>query len=93
MIKGFAADATREIFEGYTPKGLPKEILSAARRKLRYHDAAVKLNDLKIPPGNKLHALGHDRASEHAIWINSQYRLCFRWQDDGVYDVEITDYH
>ena len=56
-------------------------------------DAAVKLDDLKVPPGNKLHALAGDRAHQHAIWINDQYRLCFTWKDTDAYDVEITDYH
>jgi proteic killer suppression protein len=93
VIKGFADAATKEIFEGYAPKGLPKEIWSAARRKLRYLDAAVKLNDLQVPPGNKLHPLTHNRAGQHAIWINDKYRICFRWQDDGVDEVEIADYH
>lgn len=93
MIRGFADDATREIFEGHVPKGLPTSILSAARRKLRYLDAAVLLTDLKSPPGNKLHRLAHDRAAQHAIWLNEQYRICFRWADDGVHDVEIVDYH
>lgn len=93
MIKGFADDATKEIFEGFAPKGLPKSILASARRKLVYLDSAVRLTDLKAPPGNKLHPLLHDRAGQHAIWINDKYRVCFRWGEDGVYDVEITDYH
>jgi proteic killer suppression protein len=93
MIKGFADAATREIFAGCAPRGLPHHILPAARRKLRYLDAAVRLADLQSPPGNKLHPLHHDRAGQHAIWINDQYRICFRWRDDGVYDVQITDYH
>ncbi len=93
MIKGFADKATKEIFDGDAPKGFPTTILAPARRKLRYLDAAVLLTDLKVPPGNKLHPLAHDRTGQHAIWINNQYRLCFYWTDDGVYDVEIIDYH
>ena len=93
MIKEFADEATRSVFEGHAPKSLPHNILSVARRKLRYLDAAHTLNDLKVPPGNKLHPLTHERAGQHAIWINDQYRLCFRWTTEGVYDVEITDYH
>jgi proteic killer suppression protein len=93
MIKGFADDATQELFEGRAPKGLPAAILSSARRKLRYLDSAVLLTDLKVPPGNKLHPLKQDRAGQHAIWINDQYRICFRWAEDGVHDVEIIDYH
>lgn len=91
MIRGFADGATRDVFEGYAPPSLPPHILSAARRKLRYLDAAVSLNDLRIPPGNKLHPLLHDRIGQHAIWINDKYRLCFRWAEDGVYDVQIAN--
>jgi proteic killer suppression protein len=93
VIKGFADDATKDVYEGRVPKKLPADILSAARRKLRYLDSAETLNDLKCPPGNKLHPLVGDRAGQHAIWINGKYRLCFRWANQGVYEVEITDYH
>jgi proteic killer suppression protein len=93
MINGFADNATKEVFEGFAPKGLPVEILSAARRKLRYIDAAAHLHDLKIPLGNRLHRLEHTRAGQHAIWINAKYRICFRWRNDGAYDVGIVDYH
>ena len=64
-----------------------------ARRKLGMVDAASVLDDLKSPPGNKLHALDEDRAGQHAIWINDQYRVCFIWSEDGPRNVEITDYH
>jgi proteic killer suppression protein len=56
-------------------------------------DAATKLDDLKIPPGNRLHALSKDREGQHAIWINDQFRICFLWRDGNAHDVEITDYH
>ncbi len=56
-------------------------------------DSAATLDDLKSPPGNKLHALSNDRLGQHAVWINDQFRLCFRWTDAGPEDVEITDYH
>ncbi|MET0529553.1 MAG: type II toxin-antitoxin system RelE/ParE family toxin [Microvirga sp.] len=56
-------------------------------------DAAHELRDLKSPPGNKLHPLEEDRAGQHAIWINDQFRVCFIWRDDGAHEVEITDYH
>ena len=92
VIKSFNYVATKEIFDGFAPKELPKEIMSAARLKLRYLDAALMLNDLKIPPLNKLHHLNHSRGRQHAIWINDKYRICFRWQHDGIYDVEIVDY-
>lgn len=62
-------------------------------RKLQMVDAATRLDDLKVPPGNKLHPLEDDRAGQHAVSINDQYRVCFRWRDGHAYDVEITDYH
>lgn len=92
-IQSFANEATKAVFNGRHPKGIPAEILSAARRKLGYLDAAGALNDLKQPPGNKLHPLLHDRAGQHAIWINGAYRVCFRWTEAGPTEVEIIDYH
>lgn len=64
-----------------------------ARRKLGHINTAVKLDDLRFPPGNHLEKLGGDRAGQYSIRINDQYRICFRWMDDGAADVEITDYH
>lgn len=64
----------------------------AARRKLRLLDAAVRLEDLRVPPGNRLEALRGNRAGQHSIRINDQWRICFRW-DGGAHDVEIVDYH
>ena len=75
------------------PKGLPTKIIKTARRKLKMIDAAVELKDLKSPPGNKLHPLKDDRAGQHAVWINTQYRVCFYWQDGKAQSVEIVDYH
>ena len=69
------------------------DVCRAARRKLVMLDNANALDDLKSPPGNKLHPLEKDRAGQHAIRINAQFRLCFRWTDAGPEDVEITDYH
>jgi proteic killer suppression protein len=63
------------------------------RRKLQMLDSAGRLDDLKVPPGNKLHALMGDRAGQHAIRINDQFRVCFTWRDGDAHDVEITDYH
>jgi toxin HigB-1 len=56
-------------------------------------EAATQLDDLKVPPGNKLHRLEDDREGQHAIWINDQYRVCFEWKDGHAHNVEITDYH
>lgn len=64
-----------------------------ARRKLRQLEIASRLNDLRVPPGNRLEALSGDRAGQHSIRINDQWRICFRWSAAGVDDVEIVDYH
>jgi proteic killer suppression protein len=93
MIRSFRNPATEAVFNGTCPKGFPAKILSAARRKLRYLHSATSLDDLKAPPGNRLHALQKDRAGQHAIWINDQYRVCFVWTREGPEEVEIVDYH
>ncbi|MBE7199607.1 MAG: type II toxin-antitoxin system RelE/ParE family toxin [Parafilimonas terrae] len=92
-IQSFANATTEAVFYGRHPKGLPAAILGAARRKLRQIHAATSLHDLKAPPGNRLHPLTRDRSGQHAIWINDQYRICFRWTDVGPAEVEIVDYH
>ncbi|MFC6791518.1 type II toxin-antitoxin system RelE/ParE family toxin [Methylobacterium komagatae] len=92
-IHGFADDATEAVFHGRHPKGMPASILITARRKLRQIDAAATLDDLRAPPGNRLHPLGKDRAGQHAIRINDQFRVCFRWTEMGPAEVEIVDYH
>ena len=93
MIRSFKDEATRPVFEGVCPRGFPTTIFKVARRKLRMVDAAHDLRDLAIPPNNRLHALAKDRAGQHAIWINTQYRVCFVWENGDAYDVEVTDYH
>ncbi len=94
MIKSFADAETREFWEtGKSRKRPPAGVRSAAKRKLMMVDAAQRLDDLKVPPGNKLHPLTGDRAGQHAIWINDQFRVCFTWKEGDAYDVEITDYH
>jgi toxin HigB-1 len=93
MIRSFKDSKTQAVFNGVCPKGFPADILKVARRKLRMVDAAAVLNDLKIPPNNKLHPLKDDREGQYAIWVNDKYRVCFVWSDDGPADVEITDYH
>ncbi|SEO44545.1 proteic killer suppression protein [Methylobacterium sp. ap11] len=92
-IQSFADERTEAVFRGRAPKGLPATIVGTARRTLKMLDAARILDDLKQPPGNKLHPLERDRLGQHAIWINSQYRLCFRWTEAGPDRVEIVDYH
>jgi proteic killer suppression protein len=93
MIRSFKGKLTEAIAAGGTPKGFPSDLIKGARRKLFMLDNATALDDLKSPPGNKLHALSKDRAGQHAVRINDQFRLCFRWTDAGPEDVEITDYH
>lgn len=92
-IQGFADRVTEAVFKGRCPKGFPADLFKTARRKLGFLDAAKTLDDLKSPPSNKLHPLQRDRAGQHAIWINDQFRVCFAWTDAGPNRVEITDYH
>ena len=93
MIKTFADRRTRDLFLTGVAKRLPSDILGRAVRKLEYVDLATSLDDLKVPPGNRLHALRADRAGQHAIAINDQWRICFRFVDGDAYDVEVCDYH
>ena len=72
---------------------LPFDIQAAARRKLRMLNNAQSLVDLRVPPGNRLEALRADRAGQHSIRINDQWRICFVWRDGDVFDIEIVDYH
>ena len=92
MIQSFRDEDTRELFE----TGLSKRwsaIRVVARRKLDQIESSINLNDLLIPPGNRLEALKGDRAGQHSIRINDQYRICFIWRADGAHQVEIADYH
>lgn len=93
MIASFRDKRTAAVFGGRLPKGFPPDLLTAARRKLGYLDAASTLDDLRSPPGNKLEALGGTRAGQHSIRVNDQFRVCFVWRDGNAEDVEIVDYH
>ncbi len=93
MIESFASDETEKIFRGKTSTKLPKDIQRTARRKLLYLDGAVDLQDLLAPPGNRLEKLKGDRAGQHSIRINDQWRICFKWSDNKAQNVEIVDYH
>lgn len=93
MIKSFKDAATEAAFKGENPGGVIGNFLKVARRKLAMLHAAVTLDDLKSPPNNGLHALAGDRAGQHAIKLNDQYRVCFVWTPEGPTEVEITDYH
>ena len=93
MIIGFKCKATEALFRGHEPARHLRSIAKAARRKLDMIDYAGALRDLRAPPGNRLEALKGDRAGQHSIRINDQWRICFVWHPDGAHDVEIVDYH
>lgn len=93
MIKTFADKHTKSLYENGKSKWLPPDILERVLRKLDYVNFATNLDDLKIPRGNKLHRLGHDRAGQYAIAVNDQWRICFRYVDGDAFDVEVCDYH
>ena len=93
MILSFSDKRTEAVWAGRLPKGFPSDIAEAARRKLRMLDAAVQLDDLRSPPGNRLEALQADRLGQHSIRVNDQWRVCFVWQDGNAHEVEIVDYH
>jgi len=93
MIKSFRDKETEKIFGRQISSKLPQDIQRIARKKLVILDAAVQLNDLRTPPGNRLEALKRDRKGQHSIRINDQWRICFKWSDGDAYDTEITDYH
>lgn len=92
MILGYRNKETERVARGERSR-FPSDILARAIAMIRRVDAADNLNDLRVPPGNRLEALGGDRAGQHSIRINRQLRLCFSWSDGNAYDVEITDYH
>lgn len=91
MIRGFADRDTERLFDDEFVKAF-SGIERAARRKLLLLDAVDRLDDLRMPPGNRLEALKGSRKGQHSIRINDQWRICFRW-NDGAHDVEIVDYH
>ena len=93
MIEAFASDESEKIFRGQVSKKFPKDIQRTARRKLIYLDDAEDLQDLLAPPGNRLEKLKGDRAGQHSIRINDQWRICFKWSGNKAKNVEIVDYH
>ena len=92
MIHSFACTDTEALFQSRAVSKF-KNIERVARRKLLQIQAASVLNSLRIPPGNKLEALKGDRAGQHSVRVNAQWRICFVWQNDGAHQVEIVDYH
>lgn len=93
MIKSFADRETEKIFNREFSRKLPPEIQRRARVKLEILEAAEDLDELRLPPSNRLEKLTGSRAMQHSIRINDQWRLCFTWRDGDAYDVEVVDYH
>lgn len=93
MITGFKDRETEKIWKGNISRRLPQDIQAVARRKLRMLNNAHNLDDLRIPPANRLEALKGQRKGQYSIRINNQWRICFVWADDNVSQVEIVDYH
>ena len=97
MIQSFKSIGTEDIYNGRNSADarrlLPRSLWTVAARKLDQIDAAAALDDLRVPPGNRLEALKADRIGQHSIRINDQYRICFKWSESGAEQVEVVDYH
>jgi len=93
VIKSFRNRRTAAAFRGLRLKGFPPDLLRRAQKRLRQLHAARTLQDLRLPPSNRLEALERERQGQHSIRINDQWRICFVWRDGDAYDVEVTDYH
>ena len=93
MIKTTHGQTIKKLIDGRLTKGFPADLIRRTERKVAQVDAATVLEDLAIPPSNRLEKLEGDRAGQHSIRINDQWRLCFRWDAGDAYEVEIVDYH
>ena len=97
MIGSFGDEGTEDVFDGRhtkkARKACPQNLWRVARRKLDQINQAANLDDLRVPPGNRLEALAGDREGQHSIRINNQYRVCFGWAEGVAEEVEIVDYH
>jgi len=93
MIKTFANNETQKLFVTGKSKRIPSDLLRRAIRHLEFIHYANDINDLLVPPSNRLHALKGNRKGQHSILINDQWRICFRFIEGDAYDVELTDYH
>ena len=93
MIRAFKDKETEKVFNGQFSRRLPHDVQRIAERKLIMLHRSATLNDLRVPPSNRLEMLQGQRAGQYSIRINDQWRICFEWHADGVYDVEIVDYH
>jgi proteic killer suppression protein len=92
-IKSFACAETEKLFNDERGTAIPNQILKRSRRKLLIIDAAINVNDLRVPPGNHLEKLSGNRSGQHSIRINDQYRVCFTFRNGNAFQVEIVDYH
>jgi len=93
MIKNFRCKETEKVFSRQLSRRFPPSMQNKAYRKLILLDAAEKLDDLRVPPGNRLGKLSGDREGQYSIRINDQFRVCFKWHEGNAYEVEIVDYH
>ncbi|WP_369935645.1 type II toxin-antitoxin system RelE/ParE family toxin [Xanthomonas tesorieronis] len=93
MIRNFVDKEAEKIWQGTPSRRLPADIQVVARRKLRMLNSAATLDDLRVPPANRLEALKGSRKGQYSIRINDQWRVCFQWKDGDALDVEIVDYH
>jgi toxin HigB-1 len=93
VIRSFRSPEAEKIWRGERSRKLPSDIQDVARRKLRMLNNAQNLQDLRVPPNNRLEALRGDRLGQHAIRVNDQWRVCFRWENGDAHDVEVVDYH
>jgi len=93
MIKSFKCKETHKVHQRTFSKKLPNDIQKVLYRKLLMLDAAIDIDDLKIPPANRLEKLSGDREGQYSIRINKQYRICFQWENGSALDVETVDYH
>ena len=93
MIRSFADRDTERLWEREPVRAFPPELRRVMLRKLGHVDAVVRLDELRLPPGNRLEKLHGDRAGQHCIRVNDQWRICFRWTGRDAFDVEIVDYH
>ena len=93
MIKSFRDAETERLWKEERSRRIPADLRKTALKKLQMLNAAAALGDLALPPGNRLERLRGDRALQHSIRINDQYRVCFEWRENNAFNVEITDYH
>ena len=93
VIWTFKDSRTESLHNGRVPKGVPPDVAKRAVTKLFLLDTVTRVEDLRVPPGNRLHALSGDRAGQWSISVNDQWRICFNWRDGDAYDAEFVDYH